>query len=223
VAAVVADLDVGVALARQLARGPEVRPPRTVHCFLNPERLQLVVPSGDLDTPTALYCPEERLFLAHLLPRHRRPAKGSADRYAAGLRAYLDAWLGTPFGLPPWLEAGLAEAAFTAKAERGGVTCDWRRSELAATFGKKGPKPTWPDCAEFLRRRAPVATEAERAYALALVLVLTDGKTPGWADVIPRYFTHLHRRGLPAEALDVALEGVDLAALDAAARKLIGA
>ena len=79
-----------------------------------------------------------------------------------------------------------------------------------------------PACAEFLRRRTALETEAERAYALALVLVLSDGKPPGWADVIPGYFTHLHRRGVPAEALDVALEGVDLAALDAAARKVLG-
>jgi len=42
-----------------------------------------------------------------------------------------------------------------------------------------------PACAEFLRRRTALETEAERAYALALVLVLSDGKPPGWADVIP--------------------------------------
>lgn len=214
------DLAAGFALARDLTGGAALAAAPRILLHGTPRPLQLVAPGPDKETPTALYLPEARMVLAHAAATSR-PGKGSADRYRAALLAYLDARLGTPHGLWPWIRAGLEEAALAATGDGDTIAPTLRTSSVADWLKRSGAKAEWPDPSKFVRLREPVLDERGRAYALALVLAARSAPDPAAQGMLRRYFARMDERLDPDAALDHALEGVDLAALDAAARALL--
>ena len=216
------ELAAGLAFAARLTGGEPPATPPTVHCFEGPKPLQAVIPGADLDTPTAVYVPEGRLVLAHV-GKTRRSGKGSADRQAAALWAHVDLSTGSQWGLFPWIEAGIVEAAFAARLDRGTLVPTLRESTVAEWIKKHAKRADWPEIGAFLRRRTTLADEREQAYAIALVLTAHGSDDAARRGVLPRYFAALREHGDPDGALDRALEGVDLAAWDAAARALLKA
>lgn len=221
-ARVASELAAGLRFASALTGGEPLAPPPTVHCFVGPKPLQAVIPGADLDTPTALYVPEGRLLLAHL-GKTRRAGKGSADRQAAALWAYVDCSTGSMWGLFPWIEAGIVEAAFAARPDGETLVPRLRECTVAEWIKKQAKRAEWPAIDAFVRRRTTLGEEREQAYAIALVLAAHGSDDPARRDVLPRYFAALREHGDPEGALDRALEGVDLAAWDAAARALLKA
>ncbi len=206
----------GFKLAAALTGGSPPTDPR-VHCFSTTATLQLVAGGKPKDVPTAQYLAAGRLIVVHTAATNR-PAKGAADRYRAALWAHLDARTQTPHGLYPWVRAGLSEAVFSAAASGAPALGD---SALASWLKKNSANTAWPRISEFLKRRTPVTDSAERAYATALVLAIHEAKDPTIHGMLRRYFAELAASTRPDLALAKCLEGVDLSALDAAAKRLL--
>ncbi len=108
------DLAAGLALARDLTGGPAPERKIAVHVFPDAARIRKATGALEADAPPAVYVPAGRVLLANALPA-AAAARPLGSRCEAVLLAYLDAWLGTPRGVPPWIEAALRESARAAK------------------------------------------------------------------------------------------------------------
>lgn len=214
------DCDAALALARTLTGGPTLKARLKVHVHADAARVKKAAATPGT-TPAALYVPEGRLVLA------TSTATGGtalADRCEAVLDAYCDAWLGTPYGRPPWLAMGLRECARAAKAGKEGLVADLGASRHAGWIRKNARKATWQPLRAFLQ--APpgefLTEKPERpVYAMGLLLAAARSADEPTRTVVPRFCAEFLRHRDPDLALDDVLKGVDLDALDKATRDLL--
>ncbi len=216
------DAAAALGLVRDLTGGPAVGKLR-VHLFPDVVKMKAVWEGAGADLPAALYFPQGRLLFAHVAPCPT-PARTLGSRCEGVLAAYLDATLGTPFGIPPWLETGLREGARAARKAGGKLVADTKSSPLADWIRKGGRKASFPPIRVFLEARASEFTPEKAeflALAMAVVLASRASKDEKRKTIVPRFLEDFRRYRDPDLAMATALEGVDLDALEAEARSLL--
>ncbi len=222
VKAVREDLAAALAFVRDLTGGPAA-PKLKVHLFPDAARVKAAWDGAGADLPAALYVPQGRLLLAHAAPLVP-PARTLGSRCEGVLVAYLDGVLGTPYGVPPWLEEGLRQGARASKRAGSKITADPKSSPLAKWIREAGRKAAFPPIRALLEAPAADFTSEKpesQPLAMALVLASRASKDEKRRAIIPRFLEEFRRHRDPDLALATALEGVDLDALEAEARALL--
>ncbi|MCI0339793.1 MAG: hypothetical protein L0216_01370 [Planctomycetales bacterium] len=216
---VVEDLRAALALARELTGGPEPPNPIRVHVFPDESFVKERMAGAPYPVPAATYIPEGRLLVTHA--RDPKPSpEAFASRFEAVLAAYRDAWLGTPHGLVPWLEAALREGARAARRKGEKATLERAASPHASWLKKGWKKAAWPAVGDVLRgdpAKLEFAQDTLSAYVLGLLLAATQSKDERIAGLLPRYFATFRDTCDADRALAAALEGVDFPKLHAEA------
>ncbi|MCI0341897.1 MAG: hypothetical protein L0216_12240 [Planctomycetales bacterium] len=213
-----------LALARDLTGGPAPERKIAVHVFPDSSRVRKVARTTEADAPAAVYVPEGRVVLVNAAPT-AGGGRPLGSRCEAVLLAYLDAWLGTPRGLPPWVEAALREAARAAKVAGGKAVPDLKSSPLAPWIRGNARKDPWPPVESVLeapRAKFGPSRQDFAAYALGIALGLRAASDEKLRTAIPRLLAELRRTRDPQAAQGAALEGIAAKALDAAARAALG-
>ncbi|MCI0340219.1 MAG: hypothetical protein L0216_03565 [Planctomycetales bacterium] len=217
------DFAAGVGLARELTGGPAPSRPLTVHLFGDTARLKAIHEGAAVDLPAAIYLPEARLVVAHAAPGPN-PSRNLGSRCEAAFLGYLDDWLGSLRGLPPWLEAGLREAARAARRSGAKAVPELKSSPHAKWIRENGRRPTGPGLAEFLefgRARFEEGKPEVSATALALVLASRASPDEGRRMLVPRGLFHFRTHRQDEGARAAGLHCVDIPALEAEVRALL--
>ncbi len=218
------DFAAALAFARDLTGGPAA-PKLKVHLFPDAARVKAAWDGATADVPAALYIPQGRLLLAQAAPLPN-PARTLGSRCEGVLAAYLDGVLGTPFGIPPWLEEGLRQAARAGKKSGSRIAADPKSSPLAKWIRESGRKASYPPIRALLEAKAAdLGSDKPEAQALALAVVLASraSKDEKRKAILPRFLEDFRRHRDPDMALAGALEGVDLDGLETEAKGLLGA